>query len=153
MDAVLVRYIDFADLADIVRCERARGIKCWDKESLKTLINKPRVRGLVAETILDNNAIWVCGAMIFAVESDGYEILLLSHHPEAPEETKIALLRKLYTRSEMNDKKNLRVTILDGDYSTVRFFQDQGWEVKLRPNPVSTDIWVGTFKQKAFLAY
>lgn len=85
---------------------------------------------------------YVCGAFIFTLLESSIDILLFTAHPEAPENTRTEMLNHLIgvaARSE--DRKQISIHVPDGDYKTLKFFQDNGFKYKLKYNPKGNDDW------------
>jgi hypothetical protein len=65
------------------------------------------------------------GGIIFERHEDGYEILLLTAHPEkAPPHTRDVLVEKVLRRAEDSPTRTkVRVYVPDGDWESVKFYQ------------------------------
>ena len=157
---VYVRFMQQDDIEEVLECE-AKSHEytdpdfkvpqlpgyAWSRDDILAAVKNGDNRALVAEILLPSvyesgEVSWVCGAMIFEIQQDGYEILLLTEHPDAPENIREALLDKLLSRAQKNEqRKRLSMVVPDGDYNTLGFLQKQGWTIKLVTNYWSNDEW------------
>lgn len=169
-EPVAVRFIREPDLAAVVACEQAShefrdpdfgtptlpeyawglgdlvaGIGQY-KSKLKreddTRTQVAEVQRSVTRDGLTSTEQWVCGAQVYELGEDGYHILLFTAHPAAPPGVRARLLGELMGRAERSEKrKKVSVLVPDGDYTTLKFFQDNGFKVRLRYNPAGHDSW------------
>lgn len=135
------------NLIEIVRCRRSRNKGTC--ETRMFAIDLP-----VAELH------WTCGAFAYEIHDDGYEILFVSIHPEAPtrlvlEEIAAFMMAKL---DKSPTRKRLTVNLVDHDAAGLRihlpFWRTQGMRFKLRPNPGpdSYDVWEGTLERSSLVS-
>lgn len=158
------RWMEKDDLFDVVECELTSQsytdpdfdlqlINDWAwtdediEEALEDWDGEYPVRGMVCEIpVYDDDdeevGSFLCGAIIYEIRPEGYDILLLTVHADAPEQARKFLLDRVLDRAKHSRKRKLVSTIVaDGDYSTLKFYQDQGFAVKLIRNPTGSDGW------------
>jgi hypothetical protein len=177
---VTVRFIKEPDLSAVVECERASheyadpdfgtpalpayawgmgdlvaGIGQY-KSKLKrqndTRTQVAEVQRKVTRNGLTSTENWVCGAQVYELGEDGYNVILFTAHPAAPPEVRVRMLGELLGRAERSEKrKKVTLRVPDGDYRTVRFLQERGAKISLQPSKVSSalggnDEWVCEFE-------
>lgn len=150
-----IRYIEKEDLEQVAHNEAVANYPyldpdfdvmavahwAWTKGDFLSAIRQRRnyregtydTRTLVVETERDGE-MKVVGAMVFELQEEGYEIVKFSVLPEFPDAQR-ELIKHITRRAQRSDIRN-RITIhlRDGDWESIKFFQNQGWDVKLRPD-------------------
>jgi hypothetical protein len=173
MPPVNVRFLRDEDLDEVLRCEerllhadpdfdvKQMPAYAWDRNDILEAVGQYRsqnlgtndTRSFAAEVLVERDdgtgltedVPWVCGAMVYEIQQDGYEILFFTAQTGVEgfaDHVRLAMLLKLSTKAAHSEaRKRLSVMVPDGDDETLRFFQNQGWDVKLRLNPTGTDAW------------
>lgn len=177
---VACRHIEERDIPSVLDCEYASHrytdpdfgtptlpVYAWNHADLMAGIGqyKARFKGendtrtRVAEVMkkeagpdgLAVERLWVCGAVLYELKADRYEVLLLTAHPDAPPAVRDRLLDELLGKAERSDRrKTVAVNVPDGDYATLRYMQKRGAKVTLKPSRESSarggyDTWCCEF--------
>jgi hypothetical protein len=93
--------------------------------------NDTRARVAVQE--LQDGTEQICGACVFELQDEGYEILILTVNPKVKDPALVqeTLVGDIMSRGEKHPKrKKILVYVPDGDYVTLAFFMKWGYNVK-----------------------
>jgi hypothetical protein len=166
------RLIMRSDIARVIQCEESHveldpdfGVEtirsgALDEAALLKLIEQRRdekantydTRTLVVEAKVTAFQRQLVGAVTYEIQPDGYEIIFLTVHADAPPETRAELVKALMGKVDRNDKlrKNVRMYVRDGDWDMVRTLQGLGWSLKLVADhfPGSVDAYLCAFCSK-----
>jgi hypothetical protein len=170
-EPVAIRFIKKDDVPAVVECERAShtyadedfGVPAlrpyaWDAQDVvaaagqykRKLKRQEDTRFLVAEAMknkvwpdgLTSADPWVCGGLAYELREDGYHLLLFTAHPDGPANTRKDMLDDLLGRARRSGtRRKVTADVPDGDYKTLKFFQDQGFKHRFRYNPKGYDSW------------
>lgn len=159
-----IRFVEKEDLFDLVECEIEshqffdpdfevlqlppyvwgendfmRAISQYKSKKSDTYDTRTLVADLLQEDEQEKACPWTCGAIVYEIQPLGYQILLLTAHPKAPDHVRAELLDYVMKKAVDSEKrKKIRALVPDGDYVTLKFYQDAGFEIFLQP---STDHW------------
>jgi hypothetical protein len=136
------------DIVDTVRQYKSKLKKTDDTRALVAVVERQEA-GPDGLSVTKN---WVCGAFLYELREDGYEVLLLTAHPEAPPNARKEMIGSLVERAKRSDvRRKLTTYVPDGDYGTLKLFMSMGFSHKLAYNPGGNDAWFCELKlsQKA----
>jgi hypothetical protein len=169
---VAIRFMKQADVPDVLACEVAAHeyvdedfgvpqlpVYAWTEQDILDAVRQYKsklkktddTRALVMEAERqergpDGLAVtktWVCGAFLYELRDDGYEVLLLTAHPDAPANARREMVSSLVEKAKRSDtRRKVACYVPDGDYTTLKVFMSMGFSHKLAYNPNGNDAWL-----------
>lgn len=157
--SVGLRYLRKADLPHVVAVERklheyvdpdfgVPQVRCyaWDEDDFISAVRQyksksratPDTRSWVLDEV-DGEKSRVVGSLVYEIQKDGYEVLLMSAEHDAARRRMLDYLASKLSQSESRNRCTYLVP--DGDYAALKFLMNNGFSVKLLPNPTGYDAW------------
>lgn len=140
--SITLRFMQKSDLPHVLGIEHYQPSP-WKKSTYLRTIRQRHdeskgtfdTRALVAETTSGPGIPEVVGAMLYELADDGYRILRLVAVEELGTEVLDAFVGRLLARAERSaTRKIVSMVVKDGDYSLLKFFQENGFSVTSLPD-------------------